>query len=98
MKPKAAAVAPASGTTSCKPPQASPPWGRWESIAAKPNGRAVGNSSIPGNKRRSSSITAARFRATERASGSAKALLMFTVCSKTTILEQNRNNAKGSFG
>ncbi len=28
MKPKAAAVAPVSGMTSCKAPQANPPWGR----------------------------------------------------------------------
>ena len=97
-KPKAAVMAPSSGTTSCRPPPASPPWGRWESIAAKPKGRAVGKSSIPGNRRRSSATTAARFRATERTSGSAKALLMFIVCSKVAHTRTKQEQCQGCLG
>ncbi len=74
MKPKAAAMAPSvSGTTSWRAPQGRPPSGRWESIAAKPKGRGLRNDSPSppgrGMSRRSSSITAARFRANVGASG-----------------------------
>jgi len=63
MKPKAAAVPPASGTISCKAPQASPPCGKWRSMTETPmgSGFAVLNPSIPGNSRRNSAATAARF-------------------------------------
>jgi hypothetical protein len=70
MKPKAVAMQlSAAGTISCSAPQARPPSGKWESIAAKPKGRGLRCSSIRGMSRRSSAITAARFRAAARAVG-----------------------------
>jgi hypothetical protein len=64
MKPKAAAMQlSAAGTTSCKAPQARPPSGKWESIAAKPKGRGARCSPIRGMRRRNSAITAARLHA-----------------------------------
>ena len=64
MKPKAAAMQPsAAGMTSCRAPQARPPSGKWESMAAKPKGRGLRCSPIGGRSRRSSAITVARLRA-----------------------------------
>jgi hypothetical protein len=98
MKPKAAAMQPsAAGTISCRAPQARPPSGKWESIAAKPKGSGLRCSPIPGMSRRSSAITAARLCDTERAIGPVMAVqspldihCMFLV----KCIEQNRNNAK----
>ena len=62
IKPNAAAMQlSAAGTTSCRAPRARPPSGKWESMAAKPKGRALRCSPIRGMSRRSSAITAARF-------------------------------------
>jgi len=73
MKPNAAAMQPSlRGMTSCRAPQARPPSGRWESIAAKPKGRGLRCSPIRGSRRRSSAITAARLRAKECAKEGAK--------------------------
>src|ERR1700734_512030 len=97
-KPKAAAMEPsAAGTTSCKAPRASPPSGRWESIAAKPRGSGVRRPSIPGMSRRSSARTVARLRDNARTLGPVivesplDVLCMFWIYS----LEQKENNAKG---
>jgi hypothetical protein len=67
-KPKAAGVAPVSGTISCKAAPDSPPCGKQRSMAVRPNGIgfAVLTPSIFGNKRRNSAATAARLRNTEK--------------------------------
>ena len=60
-KPRAAGMALAvSGTISCKPPQARPPSGKWESIPVKSNGSDSWPRGGDANRRRSSSTTAAR--------------------------------------
>jgi len=62
MKPNAAArQLSLCGTTSCSAPQARPPCGRWESMAARPNGRPVCNPAGCGSRRRNSAMTAARW-------------------------------------
>jgi hypothetical protein len=105
MKPKAAAMQlSAAGTISCRAPQARPPSGKWESIAAKPKGGGLRGSPIRGMSRRSSAITASRLRATAATGagfGCAKPMdihldircMFLLVC-----IEQNRNYAKAGIG
>jgi hypothetical protein len=88
--PNAAGVAPASGTISCSPPQPSPPWGRWRSMASTPSGnaRTARKPSIFGNRRRNSSATAARLRSTVWAFGRVMGGLISTAVDYRTKQEQ----------